>query len=95
MQPTHKLVQQPFKITSADFDNWIQERGIYFAGARDTQFVSLFAMADPKEQANDGALVYATYGKGSYICTGLVFFRELPAGNLGAYKFFINLLYNP
>ncbi len=95
LQPTHKLVQQPFKITSADFDNWIQERGIYFAGARDSQFVSLFAMADPKEQANDGALIYADYGKGSYIYTGFVFFRELPAGNLGAYRLFINLIYNP
>ncbi|MCO6495751.1 MAG: PIG-L family deacetylase [Bacteroidetes bacterium] len=95
LHPNDKLLQEPFKITPSDFNNWVQERGIYFAGDRDPNYVSLFSMADPKEASNDGSLVYANYGKGGYIYTGLVFFRELPAGNIGAYKIFINLIYNP
>jgi hypothetical protein len=49
-------------------------------------------MADPGEPANEGALLFAPYGKGSYVYTGLAFFRQLPAGVPGAIRLFVNLL---
>jgi hypothetical protein len=49
-------------------------------------------MKDPGETEQDGSLIVADYGKGKYVYTGLVFFRELPAGVGGAYRLFANLI---
>jgi len=95
LAPAHKLLTEPHPISNNDFNNWVQERGVYFAGKRDEKYVSILSMADPNEEELDGSLVYAEYGKGSFIYTGLSFFRQLPVGNPGAYKLFINLIYNP
>ncbi|MCK9481829.1 MAG: PIG-L family deacetylase [Bacteroidia bacterium] len=95
LESGHKLMHAPFHIIPSDFDNWVQERGIYFAGKRDSRYISLLSIADPNEEANDGGLIYTDYGKGSYLYTGLVFFRELPAGNMGAFRLMTNLIYNP
>jgi len=92
LKPEHPLLNYPNKITQKDFDGWVQERGIYFAGNLDPQYTSLLSMKDKGEQPSSGALIVADYGKGKYIYTGLVFFRELPAGVPGAYRLFVNLL---
>lgn len=92
LNDTSRLLNYPNKITSSDFDNWIQERGIYFATDLDSNYQTLFRMNDTGEKPQDGALIYAQYGKGMFIYTGLVFFRELPAGVPGAYRLFINLI---
>ena len=52
----------------------------------------MLGLTDPGEQEATGGLVYARYGKGVYIYTGLSFFRELPDGVPGAYRLFVNLL---
>lgn len=88
----HPVLKFPNALSSKDFEGWIQERGIYFAGTRDSAFVSVFEMNDPGEKSNDGSTVIAAYGKGHFIYTGLAFFRQLPAGVPGAYKLFVNLL---
>jgi hypothetical protein len=44
------------------------------------------------EEPLQGGLLFAPYGKGRYVYTGLAFFRQLPAGNPGAYRLFINLV---
>ncbi len=85
----------PNKITSKDFDGWIQERGIYFATDLDKEYQTVFSMNDPNEKASDGSLIIAKYGKGNFVYTGLAFFRELPAGVPGAYRLFVNLLSLP
>ncbi|MCZ2392778.1 MAG: PIG-L family deacetylase [Chitinophagales bacterium] len=85
----------PNKILKSDFDGWIQERGIYFAGTRGSEWKSPLAMNDPNESSKDGSLVYATYGKGNLVYTGLSFFRELPAGVTGAFRLFVNLIELP
>lgn len=85
----------PNKITQSDFDGWIQERGIYFAGELDKEYKTVFSMNDPKEEPLDGSLITARYGKGNFVYTGLAFFRELPAGVTGAYRLFVNLLSIP
>lgn len=86
------LLNKPNKITEADFQNWVQERGLYYWSEFDSRYTSLLAMHDPGEKDLNGGLVYAKYGKGTYIYTGLAFFRELPEGVPGAYRLFVNLL---
>lgn len=85
----------PNKITADDFKGWIQERGIYFASELDKNYQTVLSMNDPNEKPNEGSLVIAKYGKGNFVYTGLVFFRELPAGVPGAYRLFANLLALP
>jgi len=88
----HPALNTPNKITSADFDGWIQERGIYFPNQWDEHFTPILACADPGEEPKSGSLLIAKYGKGYFVYTGLDFFRELPAGVPGAYRLFANLL---
>ena len=90
--PDHPVFNYPNKITKADFDNWIQERGIYFADQLDKAYVTPLAMNDPGEQDQNGSLIIANYGKGKFVYTGLVFFRELPAGVKGAYRLLANII---
>ena len=89
------VLNYPNKITSADFQGWVQERGIYFATELDKNYQTVFSMNDPNEKAQDGSLIIAQYGKGNFVYTGLAFFRELPAGVPGAYRLFVNLLSLP
>ncbi|GAB3715069.1 PIG-L family deacetylase [Spirosoma flavus] len=92
LNPQHRLMTYPNKISDADFSGWIQERGLYFAQDWDKQYTPLFSMHDQNEADKEGSLIYAPYGKGHYVFTGLVFFRELPAGVPGAYRLFANLI---
>jgi LmbE family N-acetylglucosaminyl deacetylase len=93
--PEHPVLNYPNKISTNDFENWIQERGIYFANEIDTNYVSILEMNDKGENPSKGSLIVAKYGKGNFIYTGLSFFRELPAGVPGAYRLFVNLLNIP
>jgi LmbE family N-acetylglucosaminyl deacetylase len=90
--PDHPVLNYPNKITQKDFEGWVQERGIYFAEQADPHYEMPLSMADPGEQAQNGSLIIADYGKGKFVYTGLVFFRELPAGVPGAYRLLANLI---
>jgi len=90
--PNHPLLNFPNRISEKDFDGWIQERGLYFPNVWDNNYDALLEMNDTGESPKDGSLLYAKYGKGIYVYTGLSFFRELPAGVPGAYKLFVNLI---
>lgn len=92
LAPNDPLLNTPNKITQADFNGWIQERGLYFAADYEKNYTPLISAHDPGEEAQRGGLVYTKYGKGYYIYTGLSFFRELPAGVPGAYRLFANLI---
>ena len=92
LAPQNPLLNVPNKITMADFDGWVQERGLYFWGTFDPKYQAVLGMNDPGEPETKGSLVYAHDGKGIYIYTGLSFFRQLPAGVPGAYRLFVNLL---
>ncbi|MCC7233363.1 MAG: PIG-L family deacetylase [Bacteroidia bacterium] len=92
IHPSDPLLKSPNAITGKDFDGWIQERGLYFAGNADSAYTSVFSMNDTGDKPLDGSLIYARYGKGIFIYTGLSFFRELPAGVPGAYRLFVNLM---
>jgi len=92
LQPEHPVLNFPNKITDKDFEGWIQERGIYFAGQSDPAYETVLSMKDPGESEQKGSLVIAGYGKGKFVYTGLVFFRELPAGVPGAYRLLANVI---
>ncbi|MFN5630107.1 MAG: PIG-L family deacetylase [Bacteroidota bacterium] len=95
LAPEHPILNYPNKISATDFENWIQERGIYFANELDSNYVSILEMNDVGENKNKGSLIAAKYGKGNFVYTGLSFFRELPAGVPGAYRLFVNLISLP
>lgn len=92
LAPEHPVLNSPNKITKADFDDWVQERGLYFPNHWDEHFVPILSCNDAGEQPMKGSLLVAQWGKGYYIYTGLSFFRELPAGVPGAYRLLANLL---
>jgi LmbE family N-acetylglucosaminyl deacetylase len=92
LKPDDPLLNTPNKITAADFQGWVQERGLYYWSDFDEKYTALLAMHDPGEKDLNGGLVYTPLGKGVYIYTGLAFFRELPEGVPGAYRLFVNLL---
>ncbi|SIS60454.1 N-acetylglucosaminyl deacetylase, LmbE family [Chryseobacterium ureilyticum] len=92
LNPNHKLLNFPNKITADDFKGWIQERGAYFPAQWDAAYEPLFEMHDTDEEPLQGSTLYAKYGKGNFIYTPLAFFRQLPAGNVGAARLFFNFL---
>jgi len=92
LEKDHPVLNYPNKITSKDFEGWIQERGLYFLSDADPKYKRILSMNDPGETAKDGSLLVADYGKGRFVYTSLVFFRELPAGIPGAYRLFVNLI---
>jgi len=88
----HPLLNRPNKITHADFEGWVQERGLYFADKWDSVYQTVVSSNDPGETAKPGGLLVTKYGKGVFIYTGYSFFRQLPAGVPGAYRLFVNLI---
>ena len=92
LKPQDPLLNNPNKITEDDFKSWVQERGLYYWKDFDPRYTALLAMHDPGEKDLNGSLVYAKYGKGTYIYTGIAFFRQLPEGVPGAFRLFVNLL---
>ncbi len=96
LYPDHPILNLPNKITKDDFEGWVQERGLYFAGEWDENYTPLFSWSDKGEDPVLGGLIVAQYGKGQFVYTGISFFRELPKGVVGAYRLFANLLsYKP
>ena len=93
--PAHPALNYPNKITQKDFEGWIQERSVYNAESIDSNYQRILSMKDAGEKDQDGSLVISNYGKGRFIYTGLVFFRQLPAGVPGAYRLFANLIARP
>ncbi|HEY4131538.1 MAG TPA: PIG-L family deacetylase [Gemmatimonadaceae bacterium] len=92
LDPRSPLLSTPNKIVDADFANWVQERSSYMPRTFDKAYHTVFSMNDKDEPPNDAAVLVAPLGKGTYVYTTFVFFRELPAGNPGAARLFINLL---
>jgi LmbE family N-acetylglucosaminyl deacetylase len=92
IDPSSAVVNRPNRIGPADWEGWVQERGLYFAHSWDDAYKPVLELADPGEAPLRGGLLVARYGKGTYVYTGISFFRELPAGVPGAFRLFSNLL---
>jgi hypothetical protein len=92
LAPDHPAFHYPNAIREGDWDGWVQERGLYFPREWDSTYAPLLEMADPGGGPLRGGLLVAPLGRGTYVYTGLSFFRQLPAGVPGAYRLFLNLL---
>ena len=92
LEPTSSIVRSPNIITPADFEGWIQERGVYFADTWDPKYQTPFETHDAGDKELKGSLLYARYGKGAYVYTSFSWFREMPAGIPGAFRIFANLI---
>lgn len=93
--PQHVVLNSPNKITATDFENWVQERSTYQAENADALFEMPFRMSDKGEAPSNGSLLIAPYGKGNFVYLSLTLFRQLPAGNPGAFKLLANLIALP
>jgi hypothetical protein len=92
LDPGSPLLSSPNKIADQDFAHWVQERASYMPHTFDSHYRPVFSMNDKDEPPNDAAVLVAPLGKGVYVYTTFSFFRQLPAGNPGAARLFINLL---
>ncbi|MEA2698310.1 MAG: hypothetical protein QOI66_2581, partial [Myxococcales bacterium] len=92
VQDHHLALTMPNAITARDFDGWVQERGLYFAETWDAHYETVLSMHDPSEKPLAGSILWARHGKGTFVYTGLAFFRQLPDGVPGAFRLFANLL---
>ncbi|MCP4899451.1 MAG: PIG-L family deacetylase [bacterium] len=92
LAPDHVLLNAPNKITQEDFKGWVQERGLYFASEWDEKYETVIVSHDSNESEKAGSLIYARYGEGVFIYSGISWFRQLPAGVPGAYRIFANLI---
>ena len=92
LAPDHPVFAGPNRMADADWADWPQERGLYFAGSWDDAYVPLLEIQDPDMPPMRGGLLVARYGEGTYIYTGISFFRAIPAGNAGALRLLLNLI---
>lgn len=92
LEPQHPVLNHPNKITGQDFDGWVQERGLYFAGEWDERYNTPIGWNDSGEPLRKGGLLIGNHGEGAFIYTGISFFREVPAGVEGAFRLLANLV---
>jgi LmbE family N-acetylglucosaminyl deacetylase len=92
LNPSDPILNYPNKISQKDFEDWIQERGLYFANKWDSRYKAVLSGNDPGESPLEGGLLYSNYGKGVFIYTGYSWFREIPAGVPGAFRIFVNMI---
>jgi hypothetical protein len=92
LDPKNPVFNWPNKITTTDFENWVEERGSKFLESWDSAYEPLLEMHDPGQAPQKGGLVYAKYGKGIYIYNAYAFYRQLPDGVPGAYRIFANMI---
>ena len=88
----HLALNYPNKILLEDFDNWVQERGLYFPINWSDDYETLISSNDSGEKPNHGGILISKIGKGHYVYTSYSWFRQLPSGVSGAYKLFVNLI---
>lgn len=92
LRPEDKTLNTPNKINQSDFEDWHQERGLYFAQNIDPAYITIMSMADKGEPQLKEGVFYTPYGEGHFVYTSLAFFRQIPKGHEGAIKLFLNLM---
>jgi LmbE family N-acetylglucosaminyl deacetylase len=95
LQPESPLLSWPNRITAADFQGWVEERGHSFMHTWDSHYQALTETHDPGQDEQKGGLLYARYGRGAYVYIAYALYRQLPEGIPGAYRIFANLLSLP
>jgi hypothetical protein len=92
LDPSNPVFSWPNRITTKDFDGWVEERGSKFLQSWDSHYEPLLETHDAGQEPQKGGLVYARFGKGVYIYNAYAFYRQLPEGVAGAYRLFANMI---
>ncbi len=92
LDPAHPIFTWPNRITAADFEEWVEERGSKFMTWWDARYQPLLMSHDRGQEPQRGGLLAARYGRGTYIYAAYAFYRQLPAGVAGAYRLFANMI---
>ncbi|MEW4220712.1 PIG-L family deacetylase [Rossellomorea marisflavi] len=92
LKPESSLFSYPNALSENDWDNWVQERGLYYPMDWDSRYETFVRMNDPGEESFDGGILMAPYGEGTYLYTNLVFYRQIQGQVPGGYRIFTNLL---
>ena len=92
LKPNNEVLNSPNKITTKDFEGWVQERGLYFPSTWSGEYEAILSSHDPGEDPKNGGLLVARYGDGYFVYTGYAWFRQLPAGVPGAFRLFANII---
>jgi len=92
LDPANPVFNWPNKITAADFDGWVEERGSKWMTTWDERYKPLLECHDREQAPQRGGLMYAQYGKGTFVYAAYAFYRQLPAGVQGGYRLFANII---
>ncbi|MDX2039870.1 MAG: PIG-L family deacetylase [Acidobacteriota bacterium] len=92
LDPANPIFNAPNKITLADFDNWVEERGSKWMSTWDERYKPLLECNDRQQAPQKGGLMYAQHGKGTFVYAAYAFYRQLPAGVQGGYRLFANIV---
>jgi hypothetical protein len=92
LEPANPIFHWPNKITPADFDNWVEERGSKWMGTWDERYHALLESHDREQAPQRGGMLQVKYGRGTYTYAAYAFYRQLPAGVPGAYRLFANMM---
>jgi LmbE family N-acetylglucosaminyl deacetylase len=88
----HPVLNFPNKITTVDFDNWVEQRGSKFFSKWDSIYTPIISTNDVGQSPQSGGWLMAPYGRGNYTYFAYSFHRQLPYGVTGAYRILANLL---
>ncbi len=92
LDPTNPIFNWPNKITDADFNGWVEERGSKWMSTWDERYKPLLECHDREQAPQRGGMLFTPYGKGTFTYAAYAFYRQLPAGVQGGYRIFSNLI---
>ena len=92
LAPNHSIFTWPNKISESDFNGWVEERGSKWMSTWDDKYIPLLECHDREQAPQKGGLMYAQYGKGTFVYAAYAFYRQLPAGVQGGYRLFANIV---
>lgn len=92
LAPTNQAFNWPNKITPADFEGWVEQRGSKFWSKWDAAYTPMIATFDKGQAPQRGGWMWARHGKGHYTYFAYAFHRQLPYGVPGAYRLLANVL---
>ncbi len=92
LDPANPIFNWPNKITAAEFDGWVEERGSKFMTTWDERYRPLLVSNDREQAPQRGGMLQSQYGRGTYTYAAYAFYRQLPAGVAGAYRLFANMI---
>ena len=92
LDPANPVFNWPNKITAVDFDGWVEERGSKWMTTWDDRYKPMLECHDREQPPQRGGLMYAPYGKGTFVYAAYAFYRQLPAGVQGGYRLFANII---